>query len=91
MGYVQVTQKDLQREYHLARQKMATVHAVPQLPNTHDPETAVSGIPAICRAVDAVRHQLEMYRRQLNDECKKRKLQSLARRLAKLRTALADF
>lgn len=91
MGYVQVTQKDLQREYHLARQKMASVHAVPQLPNTHDPETAVSGIQAICRTVDAVRHQLEMYRRQLNDECKKRKLHSLARRLAKLRTELADF
>jgi len=91
MGYVQVTQKDLQREYHLARQKMATVHAVPLLPNTHDPETSITGIPAICLAVDALRHQLEMYRRQLSDERKKSKLHSLARRLANLRKALDDF
>ncbi len=32
MRYVQVTQADLQREYLLARQKMETIHAVPQLP-----------------------------------------------------------
>lgn len=91
MGYVQVTQNDMQREYHLARQKIATLHALPQLPNTYNAQTTVSTIPAICRAVDALRHQLEMYRRQITDQKKNRKLHSLDRRLAKLRKTLAAF
>ena len=91
MGYVQVTQNDMQREYHLARHKIATVHALPQLLNMDSVETAISGIPAICRAVDALRHQLEMYRRQITDQKKNRKLHSLDRRLAKLRKTLATF
>jgi site-specific recombinase XerD len=89
MGYVQVTQNDLQRQYHLARQNMASVHSVPQLPTTHDPPAANSGIPGICRALDAIRHQLEMHRRQLSDQSAERKLHSLARRLEKFRAALA--
>ena len=91
MGYVQVTQNDMQREYHLARHKIATVHALPQLPNTHSVETAISAIPAICSAVDALRHQLEMYRRHITDQKKNRKLHSLDRRLAKLRKTLTAF
>jgi site-specific recombinase XerD len=89
MGYVQVTQNDMQREYHQARQKIATLHALPQLPN--NAETAISGIPAICRAVDALRHQVEMYRRQITDQQKNRKLHSLDRRLVKLRKTLTAF
>jgi site-specific recombinase XerD len=88
MGYVQVTQNDMQREYHLARQKIATVHSLPNLANTTNLETAISRIQAICRAVDALRHQLEMYRRRITDQKKNRKLHSLDRRLAKLRAAL---
>jgi site-specific recombinase XerD len=91
MGYVQVTQNDMQREYHLARDKIATLHAPPQLPNTDSGDTAMSGIPAICHAVDALRHQLEMYRRQLTDQKKNRKLHSLDRRLVKLRKTLTAF
>lgn len=90
MVYVQVTQKDLQREYHQARHKMAMVHTLPALPGTQD-EAANHGIPAICLAVDAVRHQLEMYRRQVTDDRVERKLVSLARRLAKLRAALTTL
>jgi hypothetical protein len=91
MGYVQVTQNALQREYHLARQKMVSVHAVPQLPITHDPQASNSGIAGICRALDALKHQREMYRHQVSDQGAERKLHSLARRLAKLRTALSAF
>ncbi|NTV33953.1 MAG: tyrosine-type recombinase/integrase [Deltaproteobacteria bacterium] len=87
MVYVQVTQKDLQREYHQARQRMAHLHTVPTLPNTRD-EAATVGIQAICSAVDAVRHQLEMYRRQVGNDKVERRLASLGRRLAKLRAAL---
>jgi site-specific recombinase XerD len=87
MVYVQVTQKDLQREYHHARHRMVLVHTVPTLPHTHD-GPASHEIPAICRTVDALRHQLEMYRRQVTDDRVERKLASLDRRLAKLRATL---
>lgn len=89
MVYVQVTQNDLQREYHLARQKMATVHAVPQLPKTPQIHIEANNIATMCRTLDAVRHQLEMFRRDLDDETTKRKIPPLARRLIKLRKALA--
>jgi len=88
MGYVQVTQNDLQREYHLARKKMASVHNLPHLSGDNHPPSGSSGIDEICRALDAVRHQLEMYRRQLPNQQEKNKIQSLARRLAKFRAAL---
>lgn len=91
LGYVQVTQNDMQREYHLAREKMASLHALPQLPNTSNMGPAKNGIPAICHALDALRHQLEMYRRHVSDQKKNRKLNSLNRRLAKLRKNLTDF
>jgi site-specific recombinase XerD len=90
MGYVQVTQNDLQREYHLARKKMTTLHTLPQLPNTSNLDTVSSGIPAICSAVDALRHQIEMYRRHVTNRNSKQRLHSLARRLAKLRSDLAS-
>jgi len=91
MGYVQVTQNDLQREYHQARQKMGTVHTVPQLSKTYAPESASNPIRDICHTIDSVRHQLEMYRRQINDQKQRRMLIPLARRLAKLSAALASF
>lgn len=90
MVYIQVTQKDLQREYHQARQRMVLVHSVPTLPHTQD-EPTDHGIPAISRAVDAVRHQLEMYRRQVTDDRIERKLASLDRRLARLRAILVTL
>jgi site-specific recombinase XerD len=88
MRYIQVTQNDLQRQYHLARRNMASVHNVPQLPISHDEQSDNTGIAAICRALDAVKHQLEMHRRQLATQPAKT-IQSLARRLVKLRAALA--
>ncbi len=87
MVYVQVTQKDLQCEYHQARQKMVLVHTLPTLPCTQDAPTN-HGIPGICRAVDAVRHQLEMYRRQVGNDSVERKIASLDRRLARLQETL---
>jgi site-specific recombinase XerD len=89
MGYVQVTENDMQREYHQARQKIASLHTLPQVPNTYDVETTISGIQAICHALEALRRQLEMYRRRVTDQNIDRKLHSLDRRLAKLRAALA--
>jgi hypothetical protein len=78
MRYVQVTQCDLQRELHLARQNAAQHHQLPEL-SVSSRLLASSDLPGIRRALAATRHLLEMYRRQLQDEKARRKLQRLER------------
>jgi len=80
LRYLQVTQQDLQREFHLARQAAPQHHLIPQLPLT-DPFSATPDLAGVQRALRATRHLLEMYRRQLGDEKTRRKTQRLARRL----------
>jgi site-specific recombinase XerD len=79
LRYVQVTQHDLQREFHTARQNALHPHRPPvlSLPNASSSAT----LPGIRQAVAATRHLLEMYRRQLSDEKTRRSLQRLDRRL----------
>ncbi len=79
LRYVEVTQQDLQREFHTARQNAAPPHRLPtlSLPNG----TTSADLPGIRQALAATRHLLEMYRRQLDDEKTRRKLQRLDRRL----------
>lgn len=89
MAYVQVTQSDLQRQYQLARQKMANLHVMPQLPNPTPRENSTIGITQVCSKLDVIRCQLEMHRRGLSDQNTARKLHPLLRRLRKLRSALA--
>ena len=79
LRYVQVTQQDLQREFHAARRNAAQPHHVPVLSVPCASHT--SGPPAIRQALTALRHLLEMYRRQLSDEKTRRTLQRLDRRL----------
>ena len=79
LRYVQVTQQDLQREFHQARQNAAQPHRLPTLSPPKGIESA--DLPGIRQALAATRHLLEMYRRQLGDEKTKRKLQRLDRRL----------
>jgi site-specific recombinase XerD len=81
MRYVQVTQQDLQREFHLARQHAMQHHHIPELPAVSSSLSASSDLPSIRRALAATRHLLEMYRRQLQDEKARRKLQRLDKRL----------
>ena len=90
MRYVQVTQTDLQREYLLARRKMERIHPVPQVAGA--PRTkGVGRIAEICNSLESIRHQLEMYRRQLDDRSAERKLHSVLRSLVRLRKSLANF
>ena len=91
MLYVQVTQNDLQREYHQARQRMAAVHSMPQLPSLQQGDFHIDGVLGACRALDAIKHQLEMYRRLLTDEKASHKLHCLLRRLTNLRIAFTRF
>jgi site-specific recombinase XerD len=79
LRYVQVTQQDLQREFHTARQHAVQPHPVPVLsvpncPTSADPQS-------IRQAITATRHLLEMYRRGLPDPKIQRRLQRLDRRL----------
>lgn len=80
LRYVEVTQQDLQREFHLARQNSAQHHLVPTLPL---PEVSSDrfDLPGIRRSLAATRYLLEMYRRQFADRDTLRKLQRLDKRL----------
>jgi integrase len=76
LRYLQVTQPDLQREFHLARQ-----NATHRLPPRFLPATPSTDLPGIQQALAATCHLLEMYRRQLAQEKIRRKLQRLNNRL----------
>lgn len=79
LRYVQVTQQDLQREFHAARQHAAQPHQVPVLSVPNCPTSADP--PGIRQAIEATRHLLEMYRRGLPDQKIRHRLQRLDRRL----------
>src|SRR5437660_2198129 len=64
-AYVQVTQNDLQQQYHLARQNMVSVHSMPQIPTTYPLNGMPPGIPAITQYLTDIRHLLDMYRTNL--------------------------
>ena len=82
LRYVQVTQQDLQREFHTARQRAIQPHQVPVL---SIPNCATStDLPGIRQALAATRYLLEMYRRRLPDEKTRRRLQRLDRRLLEI-------
>jgi hypothetical protein len=85
MVCVAVTQNDLQRQYHLARQALSRLHFMPELP-IHQPPTPVTSpnIPAVLRSLAAARHLLEKFRRQLESEKARRKLARLTNRLAQI-------
>jgi len=86
LRYLQVTQQDTQREFHLARQNAAHPHHLPNLPI---PASAAGAyFPGIQQALAATRHLLEMYRRSLPDEKIRRKLHRLDHRLLAVATQL---
>jgi site-specific recombinase XerD len=89
LRYVQVTQQDLQREFHQARQNAAQLHRPPSLAVPQGAPHA--DLPGIRQALAATRHCLEMYRRQLDDEKAKRKLQRLDRRLLAVASQLEQM
>jgi len=76
LRYLEVTQPDLQREFHLARH-----NAIHRLPPRSLPTTTSTDLPGIQQALAATCHLLEMYRRQLSQEKIRRKLQRLNNRL----------
>jgi site-specific recombinase XerD len=81
MRYVQVTQLDLQREFHMARHHAVHQHHIPQLSRVSTGLSTTSDVPGIRATVTLARHLLEMYRRQLKDEKARLKAQRLGKRL----------
>jgi site-specific recombinase XerD len=81
LRYLQVTQDDLQREFHLACQSIAQRHLIPKLALPDGSLPVISDLPTIRRALEATRHLLEMYRRQLDNEKSRRRLQRLGKRI----------
>ena len=90
LRYVQVTQRDLQREFHLARQNAVQLHHIPEL-SVSSVLSATSDLPGIRRTLAATRHLLEMYRRQLKDQNASHKLHRLDRRLRSVALELDRF
>ncbi len=88
--YVQVTQQDLFREFHLACQNAVHRHHIPELSPPSSPPLR-SDLSGIRRSLAAVRHLIEMYRRQLQDDKVRRKLQRLANRLLRVDRELDHF
>jgi site-specific recombinase XerD len=86
LRYVEVTQRDLQREFHTARLNSAQSHRlpIPSVPNC----SAAADLPGIRQALDAARHLLEMYRRQLSNRTTQRTLGRLDKRLLAVATEL---
>jgi site-specific recombinase XerD len=90
LRYLKVTQLDLQREFHLARQTAAQLHLVPLLP-LPDVLSATADLDGIQRALRATRHLLEMYRRTFSDESTRRHIHRLDRRLLNVADQLHRF
>jgi hypothetical protein len=79
LRYVQVTQQDLQREFHTARHNATQPHAIPALSVPSSAPTA--DLPGIHQMLATTHHLLEMYRRQLADQQASSKLRRLDRRI----------
>jgi site-specific recombinase XerD len=79
LRYVEVTQLDLQREFHAARQHTTQPHRMPVVPL---PDVVIAtGLPGIRQAISTARRLLETYRRDMPDEKQRRRVQRLDNRL----------
>jgi hypothetical protein len=76
MRYVQVSQVDLQREYHQARAKSESNYSLPKI--------IFDNRPNMCGLLSEASHAIEMYRRRSFNENKKRTLARLLNRLSKI-------
>lgn len=88
MVYLEVTQQDLQREFHRARQCAASLHPIPKLPLPQTITPKRVDLPAIREALAGVRHLLQLFRLELQDPSARRKLHRLSQRLLTLTCAL---
>jgi hypothetical protein len=91
LRYLDVTQQDLQREFHCARQKSASLHLMPKLPLPQTTTSQRVDLSTIRDAIAAVRHLLQLFRLQQEDPSGRHKLHRLSQRLLNLSHALDHF
>jgi integrase len=88
LRYVEVTQKDLQREFHLARQNPRHLIPLPASAAAPDPETAEA--PAVLQRLDAAIRMMDLFRQQSVSAVDKT-LKLLLRRLVRIRSRFEKF
>jgi site-specific recombinase XerD len=81
LHYIEITQADLQREYHLARAHPR--HLVPSPPTLHT-APASADPKGILHSLHSAQHVMEMFRRTLPDASSRRLLDRLTNRLTKI-------
>jgi site-specific recombinase XerD len=84
LEYLEITQQDLQREFHLARSHPRHFAPSPTVSSTSPPR---ADLASLIDSLKAAQHVLEMFRRSLAEDSPRRLLARLARRLVKI---LAD-
>ena len=84
LQYLEITQQDLQREYHLARSHPRHIAPSQTLSSASSPR---ADLASLIDSLKAAQHVLEMFRRSLAEDSPRRLLNRLARRLVKI---LAD-
>jgi site-specific recombinase XerD len=80
LRYVEVVQLDLQREFHRARQKTASLYSIPQLPALSTTAPAPLDLATIRQAIAGAHRALQLLQPQLEDHAR-RKLRRLTQRL----------
>jgi site-specific recombinase XerD len=80
LRYVEVVQFDLQREFHRAREKTASLYSIPQLPVLSTTVPARVDLATIRQAIVGTHRALQLLQPQLEDKAR-RKLRRLAQRL----------
>jgi site-specific recombinase XerD len=86
LRYVEVSQVDLQREYHQALGKMR----FPVIPKINKPQNNQQ-IPTLLHSLTEARHLMEMFRRRVCSEETKPKLARLINRLDKITAEISKF
>ena len=79
LRYVKVVQFDLKREFHRARQSMASLYSIPQLPLPASTVPTRVDLAAIRQSIAATHRLLQLIQRQL--EKARRRLRRLTQRL----------
>jgi len=86
--YLEITQKDLQHEFHLARQNPRHLIPLPASAAAPDPETAEA--PAVLQRLDAAIRMMDLFRQQSVSAVDKT-LKLLLRRLVRIRSRFEKF
>ena len=89
LEYLEITQQDLQREFHLARSHPR--HLTPPARIPHRLPSPHAGQAALIDSLQAAQHVLQMYRRNLPDTSARRALDRLANRFAKILAAVKNL